>query len=74
MRASREILHPAYRGNCRSTSIPGTVIIRSNMERDPMSDPRAARLQELIHRRSKVLAVLHPPSAVHARIMEQAGC
>src|SRR4029077_1381938 len=52
----------------------GTVIIRSNMERDPMSDPRAARLQELIHRRSKLLAVLHPPSAAHARIMEQAGC
>jgi 2-methylisocitrate lyase-like PEP mutase family enzyme len=44
------------------------------MERDPMSDPRTARLQELIHRRSKVLAVLHPPSAAHARIMEQAGC
>jgi 2-methylisocitrate lyase-like PEP mutase family enzyme len=39
-----------------------------------MSDPLAARLQELIHRRDKVLAVLHPPSAAHARIMEQAGC
>ena len=39
-----------------------------------MSDPRAARLQELIHRRDKVLAVLHPPSAAHARIMEKAGC
>jgi 2-methylisocitrate lyase-like PEP mutase family enzyme len=33
-----------------------------------------ARLQQLIHRRDKVLAVLHPPSAAHARIMEQAGC
>ena len=39
-----------------------------------MSDPRAARLHELIHRRDKVLAVLHPPSAAHARIMEKAGC
>ena len=39
-----------------------------------MSDPRAARLQELIHRRDKVLAVLHPPSAAHARIMQKAGC
>ena len=39
-----------------------------------MSDPRAARLQQLIHRRDKVLVVLHPPSAAHARIMEQAGC
>lgn len=41
---------------------------------DRTSDPRTARLQELIHRRDKVLAVLHPPSAAHARIMEKAGC
>src|SRR3954447_26421656 len=34
----------------------------------------SARLQELIHRRDKVLAVLHPPTAAHARIMEKAGC
>ena len=33
----------------------------------------SARLQELIHRRDKVLAVLHPPTAAHARIMERAG-
>src|SRR3954469_20523419 len=39
-----------------------------------MTRSRTARLQELIHRSGKVLAVLHPPSAVHARIMEQAGC
>lgn len=39
-----------------------------------MSNPRAARLQQLIHRRDKVLAVLHPPTAAHARIMERAGC
>ena len=32
------------------------------------------RLQELIHRLDKVLAVLHPPTAAHARIMERAGC
>ena len=36
--------------------------------------PKSARLQELIHRRDKVLAVLHPPTAAHARIMEKAGC
>jgi len=35
---------------------------------------KSARLQELIHRRDKVLAVLHPPTATHARIMEKAGC
>ena len=39
-----------------------------------MSRSRTAQLQELIHRRDKVLAVLHPPSAAHARIMEMAGC
>jgi 2,3-dimethylmalate lyase len=39
-----------------------------------MARSRSARLKELIHRRDKVLAVLHPPSAAHARIMEQAGC
>lgn len=32
------------------------------------------RLQQLIHRKDKVLVVLHPPTATHARIMERAGC
>src|SRR6478672_1094705 len=35
---------------------------------------KSEHLQELIHRRDKVLAVLHPPTAAHARIMERAGC
>jgi 2-methylisocitrate lyase-like PEP mutase family enzyme len=35
---------------------------------------KSAHLQELIHRRDRVLAVLHPPTAAHARIMEKAGC
>ena len=35
---------------------------------------KSARLQQLIHRKDKVLAVLHPPTAAHGRIMEQAGC
>src|SRR5713101_4228593 len=35
---------------------------------------KSARLQELIHRTDRVLVVLHPPSAAHARLMEQAGC
>jgi 2-methylisocitrate lyase-like PEP mutase family enzyme len=39
-----------------------------------MPEPASAKLQELIHRRDKVLAVLHPPTAAHARIMERAGC
>src|ERR1700726_3743791 len=39
-----------------------------------MKNPRSAQLQQLIHRRDKVLAVLHPPTAAHARIMERAGC
>src|ERR1700731_5489763 len=39
-----------------------------------MKNPRSAQLQQLIHRRDKVLAVLPPPTAAHARIMEKAGC
>jgi 2-methylisocitrate lyase-like PEP mutase family enzyme len=39
-----------------------------------MSNPRATCLQQLIHRQDRVLAVLHPPTAAHARIMERAGC
>lgn len=38
------------------------------------SGKKSARLRELIHRKDRVLAVLHPPTATHARIMEQAGC
>lgn len=32
------------------------------------------RLRELMGRKDKVLTVLHPPTAAHARIMERAGC
>jgi len=32
------------------------------------------RLRQLIQRKDRVLVVLHPPTATHARIMEQAGC
>ena len=42
------------------------------MSEKPLS--KSAHLQTLIHRRDKVLAVLHPPTAAHARIMEKAGC
>ena len=34
----------------------------------------SARLKQLIYRKDKVLVVLHPPSAAHARVMEEAGC
>ena len=40
----------------------------------PVSESKSALLQKLIHRKDKVLAVLHPPSAALARVMEQAGC
>jgi 2-methylisocitrate lyase-like PEP mutase family enzyme len=43
-----------------------------NMTNTP--NPKSAKLQELIHRTGKVLPVLHPPTANHARIMEKAGC
>jgi 2-methylisocitrate lyase-like PEP mutase family enzyme len=35
---------------------------------------KTATLQQLIHRRGKVLAVLHPPTATLARIMQAEGC
>jgi 2,3-dimethylmalate lyase len=35
---------------------------------------KSARLRALMARKDKVLTVLHPPTAAHARIMEQAGC
>ena len=37
-------------------------------------NPKSTRLKQLIHRKEKVLAVLHPPTAQHARVMEAAGC
>ena len=40
----------------------------------PMAEIKlTTRLQQLIHRTDRVLAVLHAPSAAHARIMEAAG-
>jgi 2,3-dimethylmalate lyase len=40
-----------------------------------MSEEKAStRLRRLIHRKDKVLVVLHPPTATHARIMEMTGC
>jgi 2-methylisocitrate lyase-like PEP mutase family enzyme len=41
---------------------------------DQYSSSASAQLQQLIHRKDKVLVVLHPPSAAHARVMEAAGC
>ena len=40
-----------------------------------MSRPsKGARLRALLDRKDRVLTVLHPPTAAHARIMERAGC
>jgi 2,3-dimethylmalate lyase len=38
------------------------------------SDSASSRLKALIHRQGKVLAVMHPPTAALARIMEKSGC
>jgi 2-methylisocitrate lyase-like PEP mutase family enzyme len=35
---------------------------------------KTAELQRLIHRQGKVLAVLHPPTAALARVMQEEGC
>ena len=40
-----------------------------------MSRPsKGERLRALLDRKDRVLTVLHPPTAAHARIMERAGC
>ena len=44
------------------------------IERNPMTTSKSARLKALIHRQDRVLAVLHPPSAALARVMEKSGC
>ena len=44
------------------------------MTADMTAEKATTRLRRLIHRKDKVLVVLHPPTATHARIMEQAGC
>jgi 2,3-dimethylmalate lyase len=38
------------------------------------TEKASTRLRRLIHRKDKVLVVLHPPTATHARIMEMTGC
>ena len=38
------------------------------------AESASARLRRLIHRKDRVLSVLHPPSATLARIMEKSGC
>ena len=45
----------------------------STRGRKPVTS-RSRRLRDLLQRRDKVLVVLHPPTAAHARIMERAGC
>jgi 2,3-dimethylmalate lyase len=41
----------------------------------PTEGERAStRLRQLIHRKGKVLSVMHPPTAALARIMERSGC
>jgi 2-methylisocitrate lyase-like PEP mutase family enzyme len=42
--------------------------------RPPSALGAGTRLRQLINRTDRVLAVLHPPNAACARIMEQAGC
>ena len=37
-------------------------------------ESKSAQLQKLIHREGKLLAIMHPPTAALARIMEAAGC
>jgi 2,3-dimethylmalate lyase len=46
----------------------------TNPKNASAAESLSARLQRLIRRTEKVLAVMHPPNAACARIMEKAGC
>ena len=43
-------------------------------DNQPVPSSASARLRSLLARTDKVLAVMHPPTAACARIMEKAGC
>jgi hypothetical protein len=49
-------------------NIPRSAVLSNKPE------SKSGRLRELIHRQNKVLAIVHPPTAAHARIMEKPGC
>src|SRR3954467_12656932 len=64
-------------GTCPSgarRSSSGTTPCASTRAVATTSTGKRRRLRELLPRRERVLAVLHPPTAALARIMEQAGC
>src|SRR5690242_4953641 len=65
------------RGTCpsgASASSSGTTPCASTRAVGSASTPKRQRLRQLLARRDRVLAVLHPPTAALARIMQQAGC
>src|SRR3954463_413758 len=61
-------------GTCRrrgSASFSGTTPCASTRA---VASSKSRRLRDLLARKGRVLAVLHPPTAALARVMEQAGC
>jgi len=48
--------------------------LRAMSGNQPVPSSPSARLRSLLYRTDKVLAVMHPPTAACARIMEKAGC
>src|SRR4029079_5078728 len=53
---------------------PATRAASNPRQREMDNMKKTTQLRQLIHRKGKVLVVLHPPTATHARIMELAGC
>ena len=60
-----------YRAKSHSYVYFGTLYVS---EGGPACPRRASACAQLMARQDRVLAVMHPPTATHARIMEQAGC
>src|SRR3954466_16347941 len=71
---SRNPWRRCSRGTCRrrgSASFSGTTPCASTRA---VASSKSRRLRDLLARKGRVLAVLHPPTAALARVVEQAGC
>src|SRR5262249_34298828 len=69
-----DLSHPAGRGKTGHAVAPCTTTPAPRKEGGLMTDSKpTTRLQQLIHRTDRVLAVMHAPTAAHARLMELAG-
>src|SRR5579871_1900367 len=69
------LVHTQGLGAARTRGGAGTpAIAGAALREEPEMSEQSRRLRSLMARQDRVLAVMHPPSASHARLMERAGC